>query len=39
MHHTRMQLTRMRENAQVCDTMQHVKNAIGWNAMKMLKMH
>ena len=29
----------MRQNAKVCSAMQQMKNAIGWNAMKLLKMH
>ena len=29
----------MRQNAKVCSAMQQMKNAIGWNAMKILKMH
>jgi hypothetical protein len=29
----------MRKDAKVCSAMQHVNNAIGWNAMKMSKMH
>jgi hypothetical protein len=29
----------MRQNAKVCSAMQQVKNAMGWNAMKLLRMH
>ncbi len=29
----------MRQNVNVCSAMQQMKNAIGWNAMKLLKMH